>query len=250
MAAICNGIAAHGGLIPYCSTFFVFSDYMKNAIRLSALMKLKVIYIFTHDSIGVGEDGPTHQPIEQLAGLRTIPDLNVIRPADGKETAYAYISSLNYNGPTALVLTRQNLPQYLGSNENALKGGYVISDCKKATPDCLLIASGSEVEICVEAQKLLLERKGVEARVVSMPSTDIFDKQSTEYRESVIPNEVKARVCVEAASSLPWYKYSGDNGKIVAIDRFGESGKAETLFEQYGFTAENVYENALATLNK
>lgn len=250
MAAICNGIAAHGGLIPYCSTFFVFSDYMKNAIRLSALMKLKVIYIFTHDSIGVGEDGPTHQPIEQLAGLRTIPDLNVIRPADGKETAYAYISALNYNGPTAFVLTRQNLPQYLGSNENALKGGYVISDCEKATPDCLLIASGSEVEICVEAQKLLLERKGVEARVVSMPSTDIFDKQSTEYRESVIPNEVKARVCVEAASSLSWYKYAGDNGKIVAIDRFGESGKAETLFEQYGFTAENVYENALATLNK
>lgn len=250
MAAACNGIAAHGGLLPYCSTFFVFSDYMKNAVRLSALMKLRVIYIFTHDSIGVGEDGPTHQPIEQFVGLRSIPGLNVIRPADGKETVYAYLAAAKFDGPTAIILSRQNLPQYGGSNENALKGGYVISDCDSGKPDCILIATGSEVEICVKAQQLLKEEHGVSARVVSMPSTDIFETQSEEYKNSILPSDVKTRVCVEAGSSMCWYKYAGDNGKIIAIDKFGESGKAEVLFEDYGFTAENVCAKALDSLKK
>ena len=250
MAAACNGIAAHGGLLPYCSTFFVFSDYMKNAVRLSALMKLRVIYIFTHDSIGVGEDGPTHQPIEQFVGLRSIPGLNVIRPADGKETVYAYLAAAKFDGPTAIILSRQNLPQYGGSNENALKGGYVISDCDSDKPDCILIATGSEVEICVKAQQLLKEEHGVSARVVSMPSTDIFETQSEEYKNSILPSDVKTRVCVEAGSSMCWYKYAGDNGKIIAIDKFGESGKAEVLFEDYGFTAENVCAKAIDSLKK
>lgn len=243
MAAICNGIAAHGGLVPYCSTFFVFSDYMKNAIRLSAMMKLRVIYILTHDSIGVGEDGPTHQPIEQLVGLRAIPGLNVIRPADGKETAYAYIKALNTDGPTVLVLSRQNLPQYEESNQNALNGGYVLSDSEKATPDCILLASGSEVELCMKA-KQTLKLENIDARVVSMPSIDIFEQQTEEYKQSVLPSFVKARVCVEAGSALSWYKYSGDSGKILSIDCFGESGKDKTLFEKYGFTVENVCNKA------
>lgn len=243
MAAICNGIAAHGGLVPYCSTFFVFSDYMKNAIRLSAMMKLRVIYILTHDSIGVGEDGPTHQPIEQLVGLRAIPGLNVIRPADGKETAYAYIKALNTDGPTVLVLSRQNLPQYEESNQNALNGGYVLSDSEKQTPDCILLASGSEVELCMKA-KQALKLENIDARVVSMPSTDIFEQQTEEYKQSVLPSNVKARVCVEAGCSLSWYKYAGDLGKILSIDCFGESGKDKTLFEKYGFTVENVCNKA------
>lgn len=250
MAAACNGIAAHGGLLPYCSTFFVFSDYMKNAVRLSALMKLRVIYIFTHDSIGVGEDGPTHQPIEQFVGLRSIPGLNVIRPADGKETVYAYLSAAKFDGPTAIILSRQNLPQYDGSNENTLKGGYVISECNSSKPECILIATGSEVEICVKAQKLLKEEHNISARVVSMPSTDIFEAQSEEYKNSIMPSDVKARVCVEAGSSMSWYKYAGDYGEIIALDKFGESGKSEVLFEDYGFTAENVCAKALASLSK
>lgn len=249
MAAACNGIAAHGGLLPYCSTFFVFSDYMKNAVRLSAMMHLRVIYIFTHDSIGVGEDGPTHQPIEQFAALRSIPDLQVIRPADGTETVYAYRSAVEYNGPTAIILSRQNLPQQSGSDEKALKGAYVSSGCA-STADCLLIACGSELDLCIKAQTLLKEEHSINAAVISMPSMEIFERQTEEYKQTVIPDSIKARVCVEAGSSMPWYKYAGDNGQIIAIDRFGESGKAEQLFVNFGFSPENVCEKALLSIKK
>ena len=249
MAAIGNGIMLHGGLRAYVSTFFVFSDYMKNAVRLSAMMHLRVIYIFTHDSIGVGEDGPTHQPIEQFAALRSIPNLQVIRPADGTETVYAYRSAVEYNGPTAIILSRQNLPQQSGSDEKALKGAYVSSGCA-STADCLLIACGSELDLCIKAQTLLEEEHSINAAVISMPSMEIFERQTEEYKQTVIPDSIKARVCVEAGSSMPWYKYAGDNGQIIAIDRFGESGKAEQLFVNFGFSPENVCEKALLSIKK
>ena len=237
MAAICNGIYLHGGFISYCATFFVFSDYLKGSLRLSALMKLPVIYILTHDSIGVGEDGPTHEPIEQLASLRATPDVNVFRPADGKETAAAWESALSARVPTCLVLSRQTLPLYENSGKAALKGGYVLSDCE-GTPDVLLIASGSEVELCMNAQTELKE-KGVKARVVSMPCMELFEAQSKEYKESVLPETVRARVCVEAGSPDCWYKYAKD-GEVIGMTTFGESAPAKILFKHYGFTAENV----------
>ncbi len=239
MSAICNAIAAYGGLIPYCATFFVFSDYMKNAMRLSAIMDLNVTYILTHDSVGVGEDGPTHQPIEQLAGLRSMPNMKVFRPADGKETAYAWISALTGKGPTCLILTRQNLPQYANSSENALKGGYILSDSKKKIPDAIILASGSEVELAISAQEKLLS-EGIDVRVVSMPCTELFDKQSDEYKESVLPKAVKKRVAVEMATPDTWYKYVGLDGKVMGIEHFGESAPYKVLFEKYGFTVENV----------
>ena len=201
MAAICNGIKLHGGLRPYGATFFVFSDYMKNAMRMSAIMNLGIPYILTHDSIGVGEDGPTHQPIEQLAGLRAVPGLIVYRPADSKEVAAGWIAAMTEDAPTALVLTRQDLPLYEKSGLEALKGGYILSDCDKATPDVLLMASGSEVEQCMGAQALLKE-EGIAARVISMPSFELFDRQSDEYKESVMPKAVRARVAVEAAATF------------------------------------------------
>jgi transketolase len=226
----------------------VFSDYLKPAFRLSALMKLPVTYILTHDSIGVGEDGPTHQPVEQLISLRSIPGAKVFRPADGKETAAAWISAITGSEPTALVLTRQNLPQYDGSGLQALKGGYVLEDCE-GTPDVLLIASGSEVELCVKAKKELLER-GVKARVVSMPCIEEFEKQDEEYKQSVIPAQVKARVCVEAGTPYSWYRYAGDAGEIVAMTTFGASAPAGILFKEFGFTVENVVEKAEKSLAK
>ena len=249
LSAICNGIAVHGGLIPFCSTFFVFSDYMKNAMRLSSLMDLKVLYVLTHDSIGVGEDGPTHQPIEQLISLRSMPNMKVYRPAGGIETAAAYLSALKNNGPTSIILSRQNLQEYAFSKEGSLKGGYVLSDSKKTIPDVLLIASGSEVELAMKAQSSLAE-KGVDARVISMPCIELFEKQSLKYKESVIPSKVRARVCIEAGSSYSWYKYAGIDGKVLGIDKFGESGPAKKLFEAYGFTAENVEKAALEVLGK
>lgn len=249
MAAIANGIQLHGGLRAYCATFFIFSDYMKHSMRLSALMRLPVTYILTHDSIGVGEDGPTHEPVEQLIALRSIPGMKVYRPADGKETAAAWISALTGNEPTCLVLTRQNLPQYENSGLEALKGGYILSDSDKETPDVLLIASGSEVEQCMQA-KDILKTKGVDARVVSMPCIEEFEKQSTAYKESVLPPEVRARVCVEAASPYSWYRYAGDRGEIIAMTTFGASGPAGKLFELFGFTAENIVEKAFRSLNK
>ena len=248
MAAMANGMQLHGGLKAYCSTFFVFTDYCKPAMRLAAMMKLPVTYIMTHDSIGVGEDGPTHQPIEQLIMLRSIPGLKVYRPADGKETAAAWVSALKGNEPTVLVLTRQNLPQYAGSGKNALLGGYILEDCE-GTPDVLLIASGSEVEQCVKAKAMLAEA-GIKARVVSMPCIEEFEKQSEEYKQLVIPSSIKARVCVEAGTPYGWYKYAGDNGEIIAMTSFGASAPAGKLFPHFGFTAENVVEKAKASIAK
>ena len=248
MAAMANGMQLHGGLKAYCSTFFVFTDYCKPAMRLAAMMKLPVTYIMTHDSIGVGEDGPTHQPIEQLIMLRSIPGLKVYRPADGKETAAAWVSALKGNEPTVLVLTRQNLPQYAGSGKNALLGGYILEDCE-GMPDVLLIASGSEVEQCVKAKAMLAEA-GIKARVVSMPCIEEFEKQSEEYKQLVIPSSIKARVCVEAGTPYGWYKYAGDNGEIIAMTSFGASAPAGKLFPHFGFTAENVVEKAKASIAK
>ena len=249
MAAICNAIALHGGLRAYAATFFVFSDYMKNAMRLSALMKLPVTYILTHDSIGVGEDGPTHEPIEQLAGLRATPNLLVFRPADGKETTAGWEVALTSGLPTCLVLTRQNLPQYEGSGVAALKGGYVLADSDKPTPDAILLASGSEVEQAMGA-KALLKEQGVDARVVSMPCMELFDKQDAAYRESVLPAAVRARVAVEAGATMPWYKYVGLDGAVIGLDHYGASAPAKLLFEQFGFTAQHVCEETLRVLGK
>ena len=243
MSAICNGMAVHGGITPFCSTFFVFADYMKNAIRLSALMNLNVIYVLTHDSIGVGEDGPTHQPVEQLISLRSIPNMKVFRPCDGRETAAAYLCAVNEQGPTSIILTRQTLKSYEGTGKNALKGAYILSDSEKKTPDVILIASGSEVECCMNAKEML-KQDGIDARVVSMPCMELFEKQSKAYKESVIPTSVRKRVCVEAGSSYSWYKYAGIDGAVVGIDKFGLSGPAKQVFELYGITSKNVYETA------
>ena len=248
MAAMANGMQLHGGMQAYCATFFVFADYCKPSMRLAALMGLPVTYIMTHDSIGVGEDGPTHQPIEQLIMLRSIPGMKVYRPADGKETAAAWVSAMTGKQPTVLALTRQSLPQYAGSGKAALKGGYILEDCE-GTPDVLLIASGSEVELCVKAKAMLLE-EGVKARVVSMPCIEEFEKQSEEYKQSVLPKEIKARVCVEAGSPYSWYRYAGDNGEIIAMETFGASAPAAALFTHFGFTAENVVAKAKASLAK
>lgn len=243
MAAIINGVALHGGLLPYCATFFVFSDYMKHSIRLAALMKQKVIYVLTHDSIGVGEDGPTHQPVEQLAMLRSIPDMTVFRPADYSETAAAYAYATTHQGPTALVLTRQNLPQLVETGKEAAKGGYILRDSKKAVPDMILMASGSEVELIYQAYDALQEA-GIDARVVSMPSFEVFNAQSEEYKESVLPKTVRKRVAVEAASSFGWYQYVGLDGKVIAMDTFGQCGPAATVFRAFGYTVDHVVEVA------
>ncbi|MBQ7948494.1 MAG: transketolase [Clostridia bacterium] len=246
MAAIANGMQLHGGIQAYCATFFVFADYCKPAMRLSALMNLPVTYIMTHDSIGVGEDGPTHQPVEQLIMLRSIPGLKVFRPADGKETAAAWVSALRGTEPTALILTRQNLPQYENSGRSALWGGYVLDNCE-GEPDVLLMASGSEVELCVKAKAVLAEQ-GVKARVVSMPCMELFDKQTQTYKDNVLPKNVKARVCVEAGSPYSWYKYAGDCGEIIGMETFGASAPAGVLFPHFGFTVDNVVEKALQSL--
>ncbi len=248
MAAICNGIQLHGGLRIACSTFFSFSDYMKGGIRMSALMNIPVIYVMTHDSIGVGEDGPTHQPVEQLITLRSIPNIKVFRPCDGKETAAAYMSAFTGTSPTVLVLSRQNLPQYDGTGLRAMTGGYILADCE-GTPDVLLIATGSEVELCMQA-KQTLESENIKSRVVSMPCIEEFEKQTEEYKEHVLPSSIKARVCVEAASHYSWYKYCGDCGEVIAMKTFGVSGPAEKLFPHFGFTNENVVEKAKLSLAK
>lgn len=245
MAAIANGMYAHGGLKVFCATFFVFSDYMKGAMRLSSLMKLPITYVLTHDSIGVGEDGPTHQPIEQLAALRSMPNMTVFRPADSKETAAGWYYALtNGSTPTSLVLTRQNLSSYKESGKEALKGAYTIKDSKKEIPDMLLMASGSEVELVYKAADELLA-KGIDARVISIPSFELFDEQDEEYKEKVMPNSVRKRLAVEALSSFGWHKYIGLDGDIISLDTFGASGRADKLFEQYGFTVENVVNKAI-----
>ena len=239
MTGIGNGLVLHG-LKAYVSTFFVFSDYVKPMARLASLMEIPLTFILTHDSIGVGEDGPTHEPIEQLAEFRAMPNFNVFRPADATETIAAWYSAVtSKETPTALVLTRQNLPQLAGSSKEALKGGYVVADSSKETPDAIIIASGSEVSLSIEAKEMLA-KEGVDVRVVSMPCMDIFEKQSHEYKEKVLPKAVRARVAVEALSEFGWGKYVGLDGKTVCLDRFGASAPAGVLFKEFGFTVDNV----------
>lgn len=246
MGAICNAISVHGGLFAYNATFFVFSDYEKPAMRLSALMNQPVTYILTHDSIGVGEDGPTHQPIEHLAAMRSIPGFIDFRPADGTETAAGwYYAVTNSKHPVGLALTRQNLPQYQESSREALKGAYVLLDSKKETPDMILIASGSEVELAYKAHAELAN-DGIDARVVSMPSMSLFEMQSDAYKESILPKTVRARLAIEAASPFGWDKYVGLDGDIIAINSFGASAPAGQLFKKFGFTVENVVAKAKA----
>lgn len=248
MAAIANGITLYGGTKTFVGTFFVFSDYLKPMARLAALMKIPVTYVLTHDSIGVGEDGPTHEPIEQLAMLRAMPNINVFRPADATETAAAWYSAItSKNTPTVLALSRQNLPQIEGSSKEALKGGYIIAESIKAKPDAIIIASGSEVSLAVDAKKELME-KGFDICVVSMPCMDIFEQQSDEYKEKILPQTVEKRLVVEAGSSICWGKYLGFKGKSVTIDTFGASAPANVLFKKYGFTVENVVNKALSML--
>ena len=248
MAAIGNGIALHGGLRPFVSTFFVFSDYVKPMARLSALMGLPLTYVLTHDSIGVGEDGPTHEPIEQLAMFRAMPNFTVYRPADATETAAAwYYAATSEKTPTAVVLSRQNLPQLEGSGREALKGGYVVAKETKAVPDAIVIASGSEVQLGIEAKKILAE-EGVDIRVVSMPSMDVFEQQSQEYKEEILPKNVRARVAVEALSGFGWDKYTGLDGEIISMKSFGASAPGNLLFEHFGITTEAVVAAVKKTL--
>lgn len=250
MAAICNGILLHGGLRSYAATFLVFSDYMKPSIRLASLMNLPAIYILTHDSIGVGEDGPTHQPIEHLAMLRSIPNINVIRPADSREVIYAWQAALmSKETPTCLILSRQGLKLLDNSSEEALKGGYIVHKEAKDAIDAIIIATGSEVALSIEAAKDL-EAKGKSIRVVSMPSQEIFLNQDKEYIEKILPSNVKRRVSVEALSTMPWGKFVGLEGTAIGIDRFGSSAPGKILFEKYGITKEHVEEEVSKLIEK
>jgi transketolase len=240
MSAIMNGLALHGGVIPFGATFLMFSEYARNALRMAALMKIRSIFVYTHDSIGLGEDGPTHQPIEQTATLRMIPNMGVWRPCDAVETAVAWRTALeNKTGPTSLIFSRQNLAHQPRSDEqiaNIAKGGYVLKDCD-GTPDAIIIATGSEVELAMGAAE---QMSGKKIRVVSMPSVDAFEAQDDSYRESVLPAAVSARVVVEAGVTDAWYKYAGSNGTVIGINRFGESAPAGELFKEFGFTVDNV----------
>ena len=251
MTAICNGLRLHGGFIPYSGTFLTFSDYSRNALRMAALMKIQNVLVYTHDSIGLGEDGPTHQPVEHTASLRLMPNMSVWRPCDTVETAVAWRYAIdNETGPTSLVLTRQGLPHQQRTAEqiaNIVRGGYVLKECT-GTPDILLIATGSEVELAVSAADALAA-DGVAARVVSMPSTDAFDAQDAEYRESVLPAAVTARVAIEAGVTEGWWRFVGMAGQVVGLDRFGESAPANELFEHFGFTTDNVVAVAKDVLN-
>lgn len=254
MGAILNGMALHGGLIPYGGTFLIFSDYMRPAIRLAALMHLRVIYVFTHDSIGLGEDGPTHQPVEQLSALRAIPNLTVLRPCDASETAEAWRFALNHKkGPVALVLTRQGVPaldrSVFAPAAGLHQGAYVLAEPAEGKPDLLLMASGSEVHLAIEAAKKL-GQKGLSSRVVSMPSWELFDRQSEAYRLDVFPQNVKVRIAIEAGRTQGWWRYVGDKGDVVGIDRFGASAPYKVLYEKFGITADHVVEKALKLLGR
>ncbi|WP_285742667.1 transketolase [Lentzea sp. NBRC 105346] len=250
MGAILNGIRLHGPTRPFGGTFLVFSDYMRPAVRLAAIMQAAVTYVWTHDSIGLGEDGPTHQPIEHLAALRAIPGLSVVRPGDANETAYAWKATIEQFGPVGLALTRQNVPTLEGTSEEGVKkGGYVLAEASNGAPELILIGTGSELQIAVEAAKVF-EAEGVPTRVVSMPCVEWFDAQDPEYRESVLPSAVKARVAVEAGIAQPWYRYVGDAGEIVSIEHFGASADYQTLFKEFGFTTENVVAAAKKSLQK
>jgi transketolase len=252
MGSILNGMAAHGGIIPFGATFLIFSDYMRPPMRLAALMEKHVIYVFTHDSIALGEDGPTHQPVEQLLGLRTIPNFTVIRPCDANETAVAWRVAIEARDrPVALVFTRQNVPvldrSKVAAADGLRKGAYVISDAPDGHPDLILIASGSEVNLILRAQRKLAE-EGIHARAVSMPSWELFDAQPREYRESVLPPSVGARLAVEAASPQGWHRYVGDHGDVIGVTQFGASAPGEVLMDKYGFDVENVCDRARALL--
>ena len=252
MGAAVNGMAAHGGVLPFSATFFTFSDYMKPAIRLGALSDLKVIYVFTHDSIGLGEDGPTHQPIEHLAGLRAVPGLTVIRPADPNETVEAWAFAVQHNSPTLLVLTRQtvaHLDRGGAKNPGVAQGAYVLADVESGSPDVILIGTGSEVSLCVMA-RAKLKNFGVGARVVSMPSWSLFEAQEESYRESVLPRGIRKRVTVEAGSPIGWRRWAGDEGAVIAVERFGASAPGQEVLAHLGFTAEHVAATALRLLGK
>jgi transketolase len=253
MGAILNGMATHRAVRAYGGTFLTFSDYMRGSIRLAALTEAPVTYVFTHDSIGVGEDGPTHQPVEHVTALRTIPNLTVIRPADANETVEAWrIAMTRMKGPVALILTRQKLPNIDQSRyapaTNVQKGGYVLSDAE-GTPDIILMASGSEVQWAMGAQEQL-KNDGVQARVVSMPSWELFDQQDQTYRDEVLPPQITKRVAIEAGVTLGWYKWVGLQGAVVGLDRFGESGPGDEVMKHFGFTTENVVKVARGLLNK
>ena len=253
MGAVLNGMALSNYLIPYGATFLIFSDYMRPPIRLAAIMKIRQIMVFTHDSIGLGEDGTTHQPVEQLIGLRTVPNMTVIRPADANETAQAWRVAIEHkDGPVAIILTRQGIPiidqKKYASAKNLEKGAYVLSD-SEGEPDIILIATGSEVQLILQAQ-IELKKSAIEARVVSMPCWNLFDKQSDNYKENVFPKNIRKRLAVEAGSSVGWMKYTTDEGDVIGIDKFGESAPGEEVMMEYGFTVENVVKRAKALLSK
>ena len=252
MGAAVNGMAAHGGVLPFSATFFTFSDYMKPSIRLGALSHLKAIYVFTHDSVGVGEDGPTHEPVEQLAGVRSIPGLTVIRPADPNETAEAWAFAVEHHGPTLLALTRQTVPHLdrsAAKQPGVTKGAYILADAEGGPPEVILIGTGSEVSLCAKAQGKL-KTYGVRARVVSMPSWNLFEAQDEAYRESVLPKEIRKRVTVEAGSPLGWHRWAGDEGTVIALERYGASAPGEEILRRLGFTAEHVTAAALRLLGR
>lgn len=253
MGGVLNGMALHGGVYVFGGTFFVFSDYMRPAIRLAALSHLPVVYVLTHDSIGLGEDGPTHQPVEHLASLRAMPGLVVIRPSDANETVLAWrVALARRDGPTVLVLSRQNLPVLdrteLAGAEGLVRGGYILKDAPRGEPQALILATGSEVEIALRAHSILAEQ-GVSARVVALPSWELFEAQDVAYRESVLPEEVKVRVSVEAGCTFGWARYVGDKGKAIGLDRFGASAPGPVLYEKFRLTPQRVTEEVLALLH-
>jgi transketolase len=247
MGSIANGLAAHGGIVPFTATFFTFSDYMRPAIRLACIMGLHVIYVFTHDSIAVGEDGPTHEPIEHLAALRAIPHLTVIRPCDANETATAWRVAIESRGQVALALTRQNMPVFdrglYSSADGLRRGAYILSEASNGKPEVILLATGSEVQLAVDAQKKLQEA-GIASRVVSMPSWELFESQPQEYRNKVLPPSIGARLAIEAGVPQGWHKYVGENGDIMGLDRFGASAPYAVVFEKLGFTVDQVVKRA------
>jgi transketolase len=252
MGAAVNGMAGHGGVLPFSATFLVFSDYMKPAIRLGALSQLKTFYVFTHDSVGVGEDGPTHEPIEQLAGLRAIPGLTVLRPADATVTAKAWEFAVQHNGPTLFALTRQNVPHLDRANARdaaVARGAYILSEAEGGSPDVILIGTGSEVALCARAQEKL-KGYGIRARVVSMPSMNLFEQQDEAYRESVLPKATRKRVTIEAAATFGWRKWAGDEGIVIGIDHYGASAPGDVILKNFGMTVEHVTSAALRLMGR